>query len=133
MTTPTDPHNYARFSALQLVGDTGAAGFTLINGTATILQWNVPNDGFQHVVIFGAVLNVTSLQTGGAVAFNTTLPNGTANNNTAMAGGLAAGVQKASAISNGVFPVQGGSTVTITQSSAQTAGASVLFAQIWGA
>lgn len=105
------------------------AGIALVNGTQTFLSWTAPNDGQQHRFTVVAGLHVTSIETGGQIKINFTLPDGTAGSGTPFAGGGAAGAFVANEIA---VPVQAGSAVTVTQSTALTAGAAVLFAEIWG-
>ena len=126
--TYTDPHVYSAAS-WQLLAGTGPAGYTLVNGTGTILTWAVPADNLIHSLLLTAFIHVTSNQTGGAITLNTTVPDGTASNPGIFAGGIAAGLQ--SQLFNRI--VQAGSVVTLTQSSAQTLGAAVMWAQLWGA
>lgn len=124
-----DPHNYSPVSQSQLVATTGAAGTALVNGMPTFLTWTAPNDANIHQFNLIASLKVTSLQTGGAVAVSWTNPGGTTSTNTTFAGGL--GVSEPSTqLGRAVEP---GTTVTVAQTSAQSAGAAVLFAEIWAA
>lgn len=123
------------FAVAPVVGQlaaTPAAGFALQNATPTVLSWTAPNDGQLHRVLFNLAMHVTSAQTGGAVQIVTVLPDGTSETNTAFAGTLGTGAQKPANIANGFFPVQAGSTVQVNQSSAQTAGAALLWAELWG-
>lgn len=114
---------------LALATGTPTAGFALQNGTPTILTWTAPADGNPHRVSLVTNLHVTSLETGGAVTLNTTLPDSTAANPQVYAGGAAAAVYQFSQDRI----VGSGTTVTLVQSSALTAGAAVLWAQLWGA
>ncbi len=132
MVTPPgydDPHTWAPAAALQLVAATPAAGFALQNGTPTILTWVVPNDGALHTLNIVMTLHVTSLETGGQITVTTTDPSGTAANPVAFAGGAAAG----STPQQYQRLLQAGSTVTLAQTSALTAGAASIWAQIWAA
>jgi len=124
----TDPHNWSPTSVWQKVADTGAAGFALQNATPTILTWNIPNDGGSHVMLFAMTLHISSAETGGALGLNYTDPGGNANSTVPAAGGAGIG----NARQNNAVPVQAGTTVTLTQTSALTAGAAVVWAQIWG-
>lgn len=113
---------------LTLLASTPLAGFTLVNGTPTMLTWTVPNDGNLHEIWLDAFIKVTSAQTGGAVTLNTELPDGSGPSSPAVfAGGLAANQSQ-------WFPrfVQPGSSVTLVQSSAQTLGGAVVWARLWG-
>lgn len=114
----------------ELVGDVGPAGFALQNATPTVLSWTAPNDGKDHLLIVVAALHVTSAETGGQVSVNTTLPDGSGLNSGAF---FAAGLGTGTNANSAMRIVQAGSTSTLTQSSALTAGASLLFAQIYGA
>jgi hypothetical protein len=116
-------------SALAKVADTGAAGYTLVNGTGTILSWTAPADGQQHMVQFSAVQHVTSAETGGAVTSSGLAPDGSAYATTVFAGGSGAGLSRALQS----MQVEAGQTVTLLQSSALTAGAAVVWAQMWAA
>lgn len=116
--------------ALGVLATTGDVGFPLQNATPTILTWTAPNDGNLHRVIVVGELVVTSIQTGGAVSLNFTDPGGTARIRTVWAGGLAAGYNNVPVGLQQV--VEPGSTVTITQSSAQTVGAATMWLEMWG-
>jgi hypothetical protein len=110
---------------------TGATGYTLINGTGTILTWTAPGDGALHTVYIAASLRVTVLEVGGQISV---VPTDTV-----------AGVGYSPVIFNpakgigwfimtdgAVFAVLvPGDTIAIAQTSALTSGASVLFAEIW--
>jgi hypothetical protein len=109
--------------------DTGPAGFALQNATPAIISWTAPADGNDHRVTLFGVLEVTTLQVGGAVAVSFTDPGGNAHSFTVLAGALAAGGHGVAATS---YVIQSGTTVTLAQTSAQTAGASTLWAEIWG-
>jgi hypothetical protein len=112
-----------------LVASTGIAGFNLQNATPGILTWNVPNDGALHRFMLTAIQHVTVAETGGAVTFSFTAPDGTAVNGvSAFAGGGGTGISAATTDRL----VQAGTTVTLVQASALTAGAAILWAQIWG-
>jgi hypothetical protein len=114
------------------LASTGAAGFALQDATPTIISWTAPSDGNMHRVLLNTIIHVTSAQTGGAVTITHVAPDGTSSTDTPFAGGLGTGITKPAAIGNGMFPVEAGSTVTVAQSSAQTAGAATLWAELWG-
>jgi hypothetical protein len=117
--------------ALQLLGSAGVAGYTLINGTANIpgLSWTAPNDGQLHRVwIFGELI-VISAQTGGVINMNITDPTSVPRSRTIWSGGLGAGFGIPNNGSQCL--VAPGQPVTLAQTP-QTAGASVLFAELWG-
>ena len=118
---------YANQLALQW--ETTDAGYTLVNSTGTILSWTAPNDGNLHTVHLVSALHVTSPQTGGQITMDTMLPDGTAVNPTAYAGG--AGTGAAQFATDRI--VEPGSTTSLVQSTALSVGAAVLWAQLWAA
>jgi hypothetical protein len=106
-----------------------AAGVALQNATPNIISWTAPNDGQNHrVMIFGGK-RVTLAETGGVIQVNATDPGGGAIARQLDAGGHVAGDYVYTAAQ---FVVQAGTTVTVQQSSALTAGTSVTWAEIWG-
>lgn len=114
----------------QLLAATALAGVPLVNGTQTILSWNVPSDGQLHRVCCMASLLVTSGQTGGLVNLSVTLPSpGSIANDALFNGGQAANSYMS--FNPGTL-VQPGSVVTVNQASALTVGAAVLWAELWG-
>jgi len=114
---------------LQKVADTGTAGYTLVNGTGNILSWTAPNDGQQHAVLVICKLKVTSDETGGLIGVNHTGPDGTGRTTNVVA------QQLAGYFTNTPVPflIAPNTTITLQQTSALTAGASVLYAQLWAA
>jgi hypothetical protein len=122
----------ADLGGLVMVAGTGIAGFALQNGTPTILSWTAPNDGLLHRVTLFGLIHVTSLETGGQVSMQYFGPFGgaTAHTSTILAAGLAAdtGGQAANFFN---VPVGPGTTVTVAQTSALTAGAATLWAELW--
>lgn len=127
MTFPLPGANWTYTHSLRLVAATGAAGFNLQNATSTILTWTAPNDGNMHRISVVGVLHVTSAETGGAVTIPYLAPDGSGSTTTLFAGGAGLGTTGASADRI----VQAGSTVTLSQASALTVGAAVLWAEIW--
>lgn len=117
-----------------IVGKTGAAGIALVNGTPTIMTWTAPNDGQMHAVMFIGAKVVASQETGGAVTLNFTV-DGNAETANVFGGGAAAQVQPMAinAATIGIRPVDPNTTVTLTQSSALTGGASTLFGNLYAA
>lgn len=116
---------------LQRQVTTPPAGYTLVNGTGTVIAWTAPNDGVQHRVQLFASLSVTATETGGTIIVSYTAPDGTSTSHTVYAAGQIA----VDVIVQGApfaIIVKAGTTVTLSQSAALTAGASVLFAEIWG-
>jgi hypothetical protein len=120
-------------NALTPLATTGAAGYTLVNGTGNVITWTAPNDGAMHRVLIFAVLRVTSNETGGLITVAYTLPDASAHTNNLIGGGQAAGTYFP-LNSNGPqeLLVQANTAVTIAQGSALTGGAGVLWAEIWG-
>ena len=112
-----------------LVAETPAAGVALQNGTPVFLSWTAPNDGNLHEFELVASLQVTSGETGGAVGLSFTFPGGAAATPNVFAAGLGAGTVNSSVA--GKRLVAPGTTVTLAQTSALTAGAAQLMAQLW--
>ncbi len=119
-------HVHAGFA---LLASTGAGGYTLGAAAGTILSWTAPDDGNMHVVLVMATLHVTSAETGGALdAAFTTPDGGTAGANQFLGQNLAAGFHPA----NQSYIIEAGSTFTLSQGTALTAGAAVLWAELRG-
>lgn len=116
---------------LTKVAATPLAGYTYVNGTGTIISWTAPNDGQMHrVVLIGQIRSITVPQTGGAISMSLEYPDGSGNPSPSVnAGGNGTGGFHG--FSNTVFLVQPGSTIALQQSSAQTAGSTVLWAELW--
>lgn len=114
--------------AMTLLATTGTAGYALVNGTGTILSWTAPNDGQIHRVMVLLTSHVTSTETGGQINLAITAPDGVTGSPQIQAASQGAGVR--SVISGAI--VEAGSTVTVTQATALTGGAAVLWAEIWG-
>ena len=112
---------------------TAAAGYTLVNGTGTVISWTVPNDGALHAAVIPVSLVVTTGETGGQILLNYTTPDGTARTTNYVSAGLAAGFYGPSSAQFQTLLCAPGSTVSLTQNTALTAGAAKLWAQIWGA
>lgn len=110
-----------------VLATTGPNGLALQNATPTIASWQAPNDGNLHHVDCAAHQNVTTLETGGAVTLSWTC-GGVAFTKALFTGGSAAGQQ---VISQSVV-CDPGSTVSIKQTSALTAGAAKVWASIGG-
>jgi hypothetical protein len=110
---------------------TPAAGYTLVNGTGAVITWTAPSDGQNHRVQIFASLSVTSSETGGAIQCSYTAPDGTSTGHTVYG----AGQTGPDVIVQGApfsVVIKAGTAFTISQTSALTAGAAVLFAEIWG-
>lgn len=107
----------------------GVAGTPLVNGTPTVLSWTAPADGQEHRAFVIATLHVTGAATGGALHVTGTTPDGTGAANPQM-------LPASEAV--GVFQnivtliVASGSVVALVQTTALTAGAALLWAEIWG-
>jgi hypothetical protein len=114
---------------LALQAATPVSGFALVNGTPNILTWTAPNDGQQHRVQVFASLHVISTETGGIVNVNFSAPDGNNGTFQLIAGSLAAGLFTANPPR--LVVVQAGQPVNILQT-ALTAGAALLWAEIWG-
>lgn len=104
-------------------------GFTLQNGTPSILQWQAPSDNNKHFVLFEGFLIVVTSETGGALQLQFTFAN------TFRSGLLDPGAHPNNAPNS--FPVHfgtyvdSGTTVFISQQSALTAGAAILNGVLW--
>lgn len=116
-------------SALQLQAATPAAGFALTAGTPTLLTWTPPNDGKQHRFIITASMHVTVATTGGEVDADFTLPDGTATSEQIYTATQGTGAPWPNDVSR---VVKAGAAVTVVQSSPVTAGAALVWAEIWG-
>lgn len=120
----------AALGGMVLQAATALAGYTVVNSTGNIITWTAPNDGAMHVAVVPNLLRITSNQTGGQIQLHTNAPDGTANVIQFFAGGGTAGLSRQG---NLVTLVQPGTAVTLSQDTAMSAGAAVLWAQIWGA
>jgi hypothetical protein len=119
------------FGPLALLATTGAAGFAKQNGTPNILSWTAPNDGQLHRVQLLYTKNVTSSETGGAAAVSFVNPSQAAVANV-DAGNQAAGWTPGAPAGGVTFMMQPGQTITLAQTTALTAGASKVYAELWG-
>jgi hypothetical protein len=119
---------------MTLLASTGAAGYTLVNGTGNLFApWTAPNDGLLHRLVVIAVKHVTSGETGGVIAITTVIPDGTSSQKTLLSGTQAAGVfWPINASYSQQQLLQANAAVTVTQTSALTAGASVAWVELWG-
>lgn len=114
---------------MHLLATTSPTPYTLVNGTGTIFTWTAPNDGLIHRVFLLSIKHVTSNETGGAVTGSMTLPDGTASSPTIFGGGSATGGVQGNYCAR---QMQAGTVFTLSQSSALTVGASVMWAELWG-
>jgi hypothetical protein len=121
------------YTGLALRAATPAAGVALVNGTPAILSWTTPNDGNLHRFQVFLSMDVISTYTGGQIVVTFTSPGG----NSVAWGVYAAGAATGAGWNYGeifLAPtfVKAGTTVTISQGTALTAGAATLQAEIWG-
>lgn len=113
---------------LGLAATTGAAGYTLINGTGTILSWTAPADGLLHRVLLMSIEHVTSACTGGNISTSFTMPDGsTASGNFLIGGTQGVGAHPVTQS----YMIESGSTFTVQQSAALTAGAAMYWVELW--
>lgn len=122
----------AAAAGLGKLAATPLAGFALQNGTPTIISWTAPNDGKLHRFLLSATQHVTSAQTGGGVNVTYTAPDGSAGTLFPFGAGNGVGVSGPLAASQGPVEVEAGSTVTVVQGGALTAGAATVWAELWG-
>jgi Pectate lyase superfamily protein len=116
---------------LVLQESTGTTGYTLVNGTGTIITWTPPSDGGLHRFTIFAGMHVTSTETGGQITANYTLPDGTATDHTVFAAGLGSGDDTVA--QNFSLTVKAGTAVSVEQATALSGGAAIMWAEIWGA
>lgn len=116
---------------VELVATTGPSGVALQNGTPTFLTWTAPSDGQMHRVIVLAAIEVTALETGGAVGLGWTAPGG--QTVAAAAQLFAAGLSAGPTQTFQLRAIESGSSVTVAQTTALTAGGpTTVWAEIWG-
>ena len=118
----------AAVTGLPITAETSATGVALINGTQTILSVAVPNDGKVHQLLPGALKTVTSALSGGTVTVSWTNPAGTVSN--LKMTGTAIGQYYMSFASSANLLLKPGTTVTVSQTTAATAGAAKVYARI---
>lgn len=113
------------------VAATPLPGFPLQNATPNILAWTSPNDGKLHTVLAQGLVNITVAQTGGQLSLNYTL-NGVAQSQTVNLGGNGIGISflGAAVAGRNTIVCDPGTTVTLAQTTAQTAGAATLWASL---
>jgi Tfp pilus assembly protein PilW len=103
------------------------AGYTLVNGTGTIAQVTTPNDGAVHTVQVSTIIIVSVAETGGQIQTAFTAPDNSAQTQQNHAAGLGTGLARTSM----TLLCRPNTTVTLSQNSALTVGAAVLWASIW--
>lgn len=118
-------------TSLVLQAATPVAGFALQNGTPTVISWTAPNDGKLHYVAVFAEIVVSNAETGGQITAILNDPAGGNHNREVIQGGQGAGFVGMDGGSQ-TFVIQAGSTFSIVQNTALTAGAATLWAGIWG-
>src|SRR5215472_13578350 len=114
---------------LRLQASTTVAGYTLVNGTGTVITWTAPNDGLLHTVMVAASLHVATNEVGGTIQVAWTEPGGVTNAVTLAASGQVANNDATNPVT---IVVKANTAVNVNQSSALTGGAATLWAQIWG-
>ena len=114
---------------LSLLATTGQAGYTMFNGTGVILTYTFPNDGLIHRFMTLGQLIVTTLEVGGAVGLAFTSPDGTTATPSLVAAAQGVGL---TTMTFRIYAAKAGTAVSVSQTSALTAGAGVLYAEIWG-
>jgi hypothetical protein len=130
MTFPPVPGADWFLHSLKLQATTGPGGFALQDATPEILSWLVPDDGMLHRVTAFAAMDTTSATTGGDIGWVITMPDGTQGFPGLMPGGQADGFNYDYVAS--LLTVKPGSTVQITQGTPVSAGAAILWAELWG-
>ena len=118
--------------ALTQQAATVVGGYTMINGTGTIISWTTPNDSGLHVSFVFLYMNVSSATTGGNLNLLWTDPGGSAQNQVILSGTQGGGPHASTQPGYCIIPVGANQTVSIQQSSAMTAGAAKVWAEIWG-
>jgi hypothetical protein len=119
----------ANLGGLVKQASTGATGYSKVNGTGNIITWTAPSDGNLHRVLLMYSQHCTSAETGGAISISTSTPDGGVHTYSIEGGG--AGSNSFGQGSNTTYLVEAGSTVTVSQTSALTAGTTVFWAEIW--
>jgi hypothetical protein len=114
---------------MNLLGSTGLGGFTVQDATPNLFSFVIPNDGNMHRIMALGEMIVSSAQTGGLISVLLNDPSGTPRTRALFNGGYAAGYQ---AIDGFLTTIAPGQTITVAQTSAQTAGAAVAWIEIWG-
>lgn len=128
--SPNVPGQGQPAAAPILQAATPPGGVALVNGTPNILTWTAPNDGQNHRVTVFLVKTVTVTEVGGGIAISL---GSTGSIQTPYAGGSSAAASPIVPGAGGFYQymVPPGATVTISQSSALTGGASKINAEIW--
>lgn len=114
-----------------LLAGTPAGGYALQHGTPTLLSYTFPNDGNLHRAVVIANQTVSSVTTGGSVSVSWTAPDGTAGDWVALSQLNYTGWDDSVSPTPPLL-VKAGTTITVRQSTALTAGAATVWAEIWG-
>lgn len=109
---------------------TAPAGIALINGTQNFLSWTTPNDGQLHQAIVSATLVVTVSLTGGAIVVRW-VSGGQACISTLVTASAPAGDYGGTG--SLTITADPGTTVTLAQLNAASAGAAQFYGAISGA
>ena len=117
--------------ALNLQATTGEAGFALQDATPVILSWTAPNDGNLHRTTVASIISISAAITGGQIRVEAYPPDGAGLASSTIYTGTN-GPFSAFATFTPVFTIGPGTTVQVVQTSAVTAGAATLWAEIWG-
>ena len=114
-----------------ITAETSATGVALIDGTQTILSVAVPNDGKVHTILAAVfVKDVTAALTGGLVRFHWT-PGPTSTPTTQGTARTTVATYYLSLVqANTNMSLKPGTTVTLKQTTAVTAGAATIYAKI---
>jgi len=126
-------HPLAPVPGLAVLAATPAAGYTMINGTGTIITWTAPNDGNLHYVLVFSIKHVTSNETGGDVNLAFTNPAGGTKTTDFIGAGKTIDDYACDFPQWQFLVTTGGGTVTLAQNTALTGGASKVYAALWGA
>jgi hypothetical protein len=124
------PFSNPAASGLTKQAATPAAGFPLVNGTPTIISYTAPNDGNIHTAMVSITKVVTSTETGGQINIAFTV-GGQAQNLVLMGGANPPGVIFTANAIRYLTMMDPNTTVTVSQSVALTAGASVVYAELF--
>jgi hypothetical protein len=109
------------------------SGYALVNGTGTIFSWTPPNDGQLHHFLLDLFLLVTSNTTGGDISLTFWDPaDFSAHTEIILGGTQSVGPHGTTLQGYSNIPVPGGKPVTLAQTSAMTAGAATLWADLLG-
>lgn len=116
---------------LALQAATPVAGFALgASGFETIATWTAPNDGQLHRALIMGGMQVTSATTGGQVTLKVASPGDSAVATYVIFGISQAGGDYAFPVF--FLPVKAGTSVTVLQATGISAGAALVWTEIWG-